>query len=128
MAINPEITDTKILMQGIHFELTEAMKEAMREKFSRLFRHNERILRINVRLQKDQKLGTESHYTATAHLEIGGPDLVASAEGKEAYDLMDELVDILDRQLRAKHGKRIEKRRHPQKIDLEAEIPKTGEE
>ena len=128
MAINPEITDTKILMQGIHFELTEAMKEAIREKFSRLFRHNEKILRINVRLQKDQKLGNESHYTATAQLEIGGPDLVASTEGKEAYDLMDDLVDILDRQLRTKHGKRIEKRRHPQKIDLEAEIPKASDE
>lgn len=127
MATLPDDIDTKILMQGVHIELTEAMKNAIREKFSRLLRHNEWIIRINVRLHQDQKLGHEYHYTATAQIEIGGPDIVASVDGKEAYDVIDGLVDKLDKLLARRHGLRKEKRKHPHEIDLDATLPKVEE-
>jgi len=121
----PENLAGKLLMQGIHVELTEALQNAIREKFAVLLRHNDYILRINVRLHQDQTLGTEHHYTATAQIEIGGPDLVATAEGKEAYVVLDELVARLDNQLERRHGRRKEKRNHPHDIELNADIPKT---
>lgn len=111
---------TKIVMQGIHIELTEAMKNVIREKFSVLFRHNARIIRINVRLHKDQKLGHERHYTATAQVEIGGPDIVATADGKDAYVVLDELVDTVDRLLERRHGLFKDRRNHPEEAQLGA--------
>lgn len=120
--------DSKILMQGIHLELTEAMQNAIREKFGRLLGRNDRIIRINVRIHQDQTLGTEHHYTVTSQIEIGGPDLVASVDGKDPYDLLDSLVEKLDHLLERRHGKRKDKRNHPHKIELEAPLPKTGQD
>lgn len=112
-------------MQGIHVELTDSLQSAIRDKFAAILRHNEFIIRINVRLHQDQTIGTDHHYQATAQIEIGGPDLVASADGKDAYVVLDELVEKLDRLLERRHGRRKEKRNHPQEIELDAPIPKT---
>lgn len=119
-----ETTGPRIILQAIHVELTEAMQQIMRDKFAVLLRHNDYIVRINVRLHQDQTLGTEHHYTATGQIEIGGPDLVASAEGKEAYDVLDELVEKLDRQLKSRQGRRKGKRNHPQSPEIDAALPK----
>jgi putative sigma-54 modulation protein len=130
--MKPTITsddlDSKIIMQGIHVELTAAMQNVIREKFGRLLRHNEWIVRINVRVHQDQTMGTEHHYTVTGQIEIGGPDLVASADGKDAYEALDELVDKLDHLLERRHGKRKDRRNHPQAVELDAPLPKAGAE
>ena len=126
--MKPEFTaddhDSKLILQGVHVELTEAMQNAMREKLAVLLRHNDYIVRINVRLHQDQTMGSEHHYTATGQVEIGGPDLVASAEGKEAYGVIDELVEKLNRQLGRRHGKRKDRRNHPTAPELDATLPK----
>lgn len=126
--MNPELRTedyaSKLIIQGIHVELTAAMQNAIREKFAVLLRHNDTIVRINVRLHQDQTLGTEHHYTGTAQIEIGGPDIIASAEGKDAYEVMDILVDKLDRQLERRHGRRKDNRNHPHAPEIDAELPK----
>lgn len=116
--------DSKIIMQGIHIQLTDAMQNVIREKFGRLLRHNEWIIRLNVRIHQDQTMGTEHHYTVTGQIEISGPDLVATADGKDAYDVIDEVVDKLDQLLERRHGKRKDRRNHPQPIDIDAPLPK----
>jgi putative sigma-54 modulation protein len=121
----PENLASKLIMQGVHVELTEALKNAIREKFAVLLRHNEFIIRISVRLHQDQTMGRERHYTATAQIEIGGPDLVATAEGKDAYSILDELVERLDQLIARRHGRRKERRNHPHDIELNSNIPKT---
>ncbi len=120
----PETTESKIIMQGIHIELTEALKSSIREKFGRLLRHNPWIVRAHVRLHQDQTLGRDHHYTVTGQLEIGGPDIVATVEGKEAYSLLDELEQKLDALLRRRHGLRKDKRNHPHDVELQADLPK----
>ncbi len=117
--------ESKLIMQGIHIELTESLKNAIRDKFAVLLRHNEFIIRINVRLHQDQTMGNEHHYQATAQIEIGGPDLIATADGKDAYVVLDDLVGKLDQLLERRHGRRKDKRNHPQEIELDAPIPKT---
>lgn len=113
----------KIIMQGVHVELTPAMQNVIREKFSVLLRHNERIIRINVRLNQDQKLGQNHHYSATGQIEIGGPDIVATVKGEEAYSVLDGLVEKLDELLSDRHERRKDKRNHPRDTDLETELP-----
>ena len=114
----------KIIMQGVHVELTAAMQNIIREKFSVLLRHNEWIVRINVRLNQDQKRGQKHHYTATGQIEIGGPDIVASVGGDDAYNVLDGLVEKLDELLRDRHERRKDKRNHPQPIEVDADLPK----
>jgi putative sigma-54 modulation protein len=125
--MNPDSTDNpiaKLNLQVIHFEPTNAMRGVIQDKFAPLLRHNGYIVRINVRLHRDQTLGTEHHYTATGQIEIAGPDLVASAEGKEAYEVIDQLVEKLDRQLERRHDRRKDRRNHPHAPEIEAALPK----
>lgn len=120
--------DSRLNFHGIHIDLTDAMQQSMRDKFVGLLGHNDEIIRINVRVHQDQKLGNSHHYTATGQIEIGGPDLIATAEGKDAYAVLDELADKLDRQLERRHGRRKDKRNHPHETDIDLALPKTAAE
>jgi putative sigma-54 modulation protein len=125
MKPDPDQTSaSKLVLQAIHFDLTEAMEQVIRDKFAVLWRHNDYIVRVNVRIQRDQTMGTERHFTATGQIEIGGPDLIASAEGKEAYVVLDELVEKLDRLLSRRQSRRKDKRNHPEAPEIDAVLPK----
>jgi putative sigma-54 modulation protein len=114
----------RIYAQGVHLDLTEGMRQAIADKFRPIMRRSEEIIRLNVRVVRDQQLGESPHFSATAQLEIRGPDLVARAEGKDAYVILDELVEKLDHLLEKRQGRRREKRKHPHDIELDANLPK----
>jgi putative sigma-54 modulation protein len=124
MTNNSDDIASKIIMAGVHIELTAAMQNIIREKFSTLLRHNERIVRINVRLQQDQHRGKNHHYTATGQIEIGGPDIVATVKGDEAYDVLDGLAEKLGEQLRERHERRKDKRKQAGRVEIPANLPK----
>jgi putative sigma-54 modulation protein len=117
--------ETKLILQGVHLELTDALQQTLREKFGRLLTRNDHIVRIEARVRLDQTLGTEHQYTVVAQIVIGGPDLVASAEGKEVYTLIDEVVEKLDHLLERRHGKRKDHRNHPKNVEVGGAVPKT---
>jgi putative sigma-54 modulation protein len=121
IAADPE---SKLILQGVHLELTAPMQEIMRDKFMPILRRDPRIIRLDVRLQLDQTLGNERHYTATGRIEIGGPDLVALADGLDAYDVADQLVAKLQQRLLKRHGRRKDRRNHPHETEIEAQLPK----
>lgn len=110
----------KIIMQGVHVELMPALQTAIRNKFAVLLRHNEHIVRIHVRLQLEQTHGSQHLYSATAQIEIGGPDLVATMKGEEAYAVIDALAEKLSEQLRERHERRTDRHREGPKMDQAA--------
>lgn len=124
MKMNPDDIGTKLILQGVHLHLTPAMQNIIREKFAVLPRHNAWIVRITIRLNKDQGRGRQNHFTATGRIEIGGPDLVAHVDGDEAYTVLDGLVEKLDKQLRERQAMRKDRRNHPQEIEIDTELPK----
>jgi putative sigma-54 modulation protein len=128
---NPDFAEeigSKIIMQGIQLELTEALQSAISDKFAVLLRHNPYIIRISVRLASHQTRGQTHLYRATAQIEIGGPDINASAEAPEAYDVLDLLVAKLSKLIERRHGLRKDRRNHPHDIELDAAIPKASAE
>jgi putative sigma-54 modulation protein len=125
--MNPPVDSSKIIMQGIHVDLTPALQQAIHGKFETLLRHDPNIVRLNIRLHKDQKLGRHYHYRATAQVECRGPDIVAEAENKEAYATLDELSQKLDEQLQRRHERYKDKRNHPHGVEIDSHLPKIGE-
>lgn len=125
-ARNDDRTD-RIYIQTIHFEVTEAIRLAVAEKFRGLMSRSAEIVRLNVRLAQDQRLGDALRFSGTAQLEIRGPDLIAQAEGTDVYGIMDALVEKLEVLLDRRQGKRKDKRNHPHGIELDAELPKVGD-
>ncbi|HUR58447.1 MAG TPA: ribosome-associated translation inhibitor RaiA [Opitutaceae bacterium] len=129
MATSPDNNDTsRIHMAGIHVDLTPSMQEHIRDKFSILLRHNEWIIRVDIRLHMDQSRGKHHHYTATGQLQVRGPDIVASVKGDDAYNVLDGLVEKLDELLRERHERVKDKRNHPRDIEIDAPLPKLGGE
>lgn len=75
------------------------MKTAITDKAARLFRHEPRILRVRIDVERDLR-GRTRVFTAKGRIEIAGPDLTASVTTDDAYSSINLLVDKLDRMLR----------------------------
>ncbi len=90
----------ELIVSGIHLELTPSLKTFVQEKTERLFRHEERIVRIRVELECDPKETVSTRFKAKGHIAIHGPDMNATVESDECHKAVALLVDKLDRMLR----------------------------
>ena len=69
-----------LIVSGIHLELTPSLKTFVREKAGRLFRHEERIVRMRVELECDRNPAVGMQFKAKGHIQIHGPDMNASVQ------------------------------------------------
>ena len=116
--------NSDIIVSGIHLELTPSLKTFVREKADRLFRHEERIVRMRVELECDRNPAVGVQFKAKGHIQIQGPDMNASVQADECHKAISMLVDKLDRMLQRRHQLHRVKRNHPRAVELAAEIPK----
>ncbi len=124
-------TAPRVIVRGVHLDLTAALKTIAEEKVDRLFRHQERIIRVRLDLEHDKTRAVRQAFVAKGHIEIRGPDLIASVASDDLYKSLDQLVDKLDRMLRKRATAALTKRLHPHGVEIPAELPKvdaaTGE-
>src|ERR1051325_379684 len=115
----------ELIVSGIHLELTPSLKIFVKEKADRLFRHQERIVRIRVELQCDANADVDARFKAKDHIALYGPDMNASVESDECHKAVSLLVDKLDRMLEKRHQIHKVKRNHPHPVELTGvELPK----
>ena len=124
-SLPPELA-AKLIVRGIHLEITDALRTAAAEKTARLLRHNDHLVRLRVDLELDRTHGVGTQFIAKGHIEISGPDLIASVSSEDAYKSLDLLVDKLDGLLRRRHGLHKDKRNHPHAVELDTTLPKIG--
>jgi putative sigma-54 modulation protein len=117
---------TRTLIRGIHLDLTPDLKEAIETKCARLFRHQDHIIRLRVDIELDKTKDIEHRFVAKGHIEIGGPDILASVSSDDAYKSMDLLTDKLDNLLRRRASHVKDKRDHPHAVDLPSDLPKVS--
>lgn len=133
--IRPWLTQTKrrnmnsqnnheVIVSGIHLELTPSLKTFVREKAERLFRHEERIVRIRVELECDRSGAVGMQFKAKGHIQIQGPDMNAVVQTDECHKAISMLIDKLDRMLQRRHQLHRVKRNHPRPVELNAALPK----
>lgn len=87
----------EIIVAGIHLELTPSLKTFVQEKAARLFRHEDRILRLRFELECDPT--QTARFTAKGHIEIRGPNLNATVTAEECHKAVFLLIGKLDRML-----------------------------
>jgi len=90
----------EVIVSGIHLDLTPSLKEFVREKTERLFRHEEHIVRMRVELECDPKEEVATRFKAKGHIIIQGPDMNAVVEASECHKAVALLIDKLDRMIR----------------------------
>src|SRR5262245_27153337 len=59
-----------LIVSGIHLDLTPSLKTFVREKAERLFRHEERIIRMRVELECDRNPAVGVQFKAKGHITI----------------------------------------------------------
>lgn len=123
--MNNNTDSHELIVSGIHLDLTPSLKTYVAEKTERLFRHEERILRIRVELECDPKQAVASRFTAKGHIELNGPSMNASVSTDECHKSVALLIDKLDRMLRRNSRLGKVKRNHPHAVELDAALPKT---
>src|SRR5690554_4725924 len=94
----------QVNISGDQLDVTEAMRNYVEEKFSRLERHFDRITNVQVIMQVEKLL-----QKVDATLQIAGGEVNASAEHEDMYAAIDLLVDKLDRQLIKAKEKRLDR-------------------
>lgn len=114
-----------LIITGIHMDLTESLKQTVTEKVERLFRHEERIIRVKVELECDHgKGGREHEFTAKGHISINGPSMNVAVKDPDCHKAVDLLVDKLDRMLRRRSRLKIVKRKDTHDVEIPASLPK----
>ena len=115
----------ELIVSGIHLELTPSLKTYVREKADRLFRHEERIVRVRVELECDRNEAIAAKFKAKGHITIHGPDMNATVSADECHKAVSLLMDKLDRMLAKRHHLHKTKRNHPHAIEFDGvELPK----
>lgn len=114
----------ELIVSGIHLDLTPSLKTFVQEKTERLFRHEERIVRIRIELECDSKQSVANRFSAKGHISIHGPNLNATVSSDECHKAVSLLVDKLDRMLHRRSNLKKTKRHHTQSVELDAELPK----
>jgi putative sigma-54 modulation protein len=114
-----------LIVSGIHLDLTPSLKTFVAEKADRLFRHEERIVRIRIELEFDSRQSVSQRFTAKGHIAIHGPDMNATVTTDECHKAVSMLVDKLDRMLRRRARVLKAKRNHPHAIEFaDVALPK----
>ena len=113
-----------LIVSGIHLDLTPSLKTFVREKAERLFRHEERIVRVRVELESDPKEVVTSRFKAKGHVQIHGPDMNAMVQADECHKAVSLLIDKLDRMLARRAQLLKVKRNHPRPVELAVALPK----
>jgi putative sigma-54 modulation protein len=120
------MNNNELIISGRHLELTESLKTFVREKTEKLFRHEDRIVRIRIELEVDriQTRAKDYLFTAKGIIEIMGPDMVASETSEDMHKSIDLLVSKLDRMIRRRSRLAKVKRNHPHSVEIPALLPK----
>ena len=84
----------QINLSGHHVEVTDALRDYVTSKFSRLERHFEHINNVQVTLTVEKL-----KQIAEAKLNVNGGEIFANAEDDCMYAAIDALMDKLDRQI-----------------------------
>ena len=121
--MNRQNNPKEVIVSGIHLELSPSLKNFVQDKAERLFRHEERIVRIRIELECDAKQAVAHRFTAKGHIEIYGPDMNASVSAEECHKATAMLIDKLDRMLERRAHMVKSKRQRVRVTDLEAAMP-----
>jgi len=120
------MNDSELIISGVHMDLTESLKETVAEKAEKLFKHEEKIIRLRIELEYNQNKTHAEEFIAKGHIEINGPPLIVSVASEDMHKSIDQLVDKLDRKLRRRSRMRKVKRKQTGEVEIPAELPKVG--
>ena len=81
-------------ISGHHVDVTPAMREYVTSKFTRITRHFDHVIDVNVILSVEKL-----KHKVEANVHLSGKDIFVECDDANMYAAIDALVDKLDRQI-----------------------------
>lgn len=94
-------------LTGNHVEITDAMRDYVTSKISKITRHFDHVIDVSVILSVE-KLKQK----AEANVHVRGKDIFVETDSEDMYASIDSLIDKLDRQILKHKEKNLERRNH----------------
>ncbi|MDB5796179.1 MAG: yhbN [Paucimonas sp.] len=94
-----------LLITGHHLDLTPALRQYVEEKVTRLTRHFDQVIEIEVILAIEGTADKDRRQRAEINLRVKGDVLHAESEAQGLYAAIDTVVEKLDRQIARHKGK-----------------------
>lgn len=96
----------QLSISGHHIDVTDALRDYVTGKLTKLERHYDHITNVHVVLSVEKLV-----QKAEATLHLSGAELFAESDSEDLYAAVDALVDKLDRQV-LKHKEKVIERHH----------------
>ncbi len=90
----------KIIISGKNIKVTEPIKEYVEEKVGRIKKYFEHIMEVDVTISVEQTKTEGEIQKVDALLFANGTKIKVEAENKDLYAAIDEISDMLERQVR----------------------------
>ena len=107
-----------LTISGHHLEVTPALRGYVTQKLDRITRHFDQVVDVRVLLSVEKQKEKEGRQRAECNIHVKGSDLFAECAHEDLYAAVDELVDILDRQV-VRHKTRLQDHHH---VNLKREM------
>lgn len=110
-----------LTISGHHLEVTQALREYVLNKLSRVLRHFDQVVDVNVLLTVEKQKEKDRRQRAEVTLHVKGREIFCEHSHEDLYAAIDELMDKLDRQV-CRHKDRVQNHHHAsaKRLDLNA--------
>jgi putative sigma-54 modulation protein len=89
----------KIIMKAKNFEITQALKDFITDKFSKFERYEKHIAEIIVELKVEKNLHIADNKIVDVNIYVTGTIIRAEEANHDMYASIDSVIDKLERQL-----------------------------
>ena len=96
-----------LTISGHHLEVTPALRKYVLTKLERPLRHYDQVVNVVVRLSVEKKKEKERRHRAEVTLHVKGRDIFVECVAADMYAVIDQLMDMLDRQV-VRHKDRVQ--------------------
>jgi len=111
-----------LTISGHHLEVTPALREYVLTKLSRVLRHFDQVVDVNVLLTVEKQKEKDRRQRAEVTLHVKGREIFVENSHEDLYAAIDELMDKLDRQV-CRHKDRVQDHHHAsaKRMDIPAQ-------
>jgi putative sigma-54 modulation protein len=100
-----------LTISGHHLEVTPSLRSYVTTKLDRIKRHFDQVVDVKVLLTVEKQKEKKGRQRAECNIHVKGTDMFAECSHADLYAAVDELVDILDRQV-VRHKDRLQNHQH----------------
>lgn len=110
-----------LTISGHHLELTPSLKEYVLTKLGRITRHFDQVVDVNVLLSVEKMKEKERRQKAEVTLHVKGKDIFVENSHEDLYAAIDQVMDMLDRQV-CRHKSRLQDHHHQPAKRISADL------